>query len=189
MPSSLRKNSAALLLTAAAGSLLVSQAQASVILESSVSGADFSNTFAGRNLLAAGVDVVQGADNDIINGDSDYFTFTNLTPNTAFSLKIDSTANGFSYAANFSVLNDSATSIGTPSIFIAPFAFTGTGTISGTVPITGNLTVFVDQAGGEQSGGSYTATLTAVPEPATTTLAALGAAALVAATRKKRHQG
>ncbi len=84
MPSSTSKNTAALLLTAAAGSLLISQAQAIIVQESSVTNADFSDSFAGRNLLAADVNVVEGGTS--ANSDLDYFTFQSLTPGTPFSL-------------------------------------------------------------------------------------------------------
>lgn len=148
---------AATCLTAAS----VGSAQASTVIEST----DFSNTFAGANLLPVGTDVVTGIVGPFSDLD-DFFTLVGLTPSAAFNVDF-TTSNTHGFVGG-EVLNSSEVSLGIGGFGVDPLD------IGGAVPADGMLVVRTFF----QEGGDYSVRLTssAVPEPATSTLFGLGVA-------------
>lgn len=181
-----------ILLAAAGGTLLgQSAAQATTYDENaSAPGGDFGNTFALRLVLPVGTTTVNG-DMEFPGGtDPDFYTYMGLTPGQTFTLDITAGDPASFYQATFMVLDDTQAQIGTTATYLFNDPSGTMRQITGTVPGTGNLTVAIQQsAEGGASVPSYTTSLSAVPEPATTTLALLGAvvAGLVAKRRAKKR--
>ena len=175
------------LLSAAAGSLLVAHsASASIVTynESSATGADFSNTFAGANVLSGKQQVF--GDMDAAGFDPDFFKLSNLTPSNTFSLAINY-SNTARAASSFTIRDDNQANIGS-SVFTPALSGSSSGTITGTVPTSGNLIVDLQQIGNEVSGSSYDVTLSTVPEPAPVTVLLLGAAFAALALRRPKKE-
>lgn len=185
----------AALLLAAAGGLLSQSSTASAAPappttynETSAPGADFGNTFSTAfTLPATTIRQVDGRGNT--NPDSDYFTFTGL-PVGPFTLTItDGTSMGDGFFIMFQAFNDSGAVISNSVMFGDSDAPGTMKTISGTVPASGRLTIGVDPQSGETGPApAYSTSLSVVPEPATTALVALGAAAVALAARRARKQ-
>ena len=182
------------ILAAAGGTLLAqSSSQAAITTydeNTQAPGGDFGGTFALRLVLPVGTTTVNG-DMEFSGGtDPDFYTYTGLIPGQTFTLDITAGDAVSFYQATFQVLDDTQTQIGATAIYAFNDPSGTMRQITGTVPGTGNLTVDIQQSA--EGGGavpSYTTTLSVVPEPATATLALLGAvvAALVAKRRGKRR--
>jgi len=161
----IRKLLAATCLTAAAGA-----AQATTFTEST----DFSNTFAGANLLPVGTDVVIGSVGNPSTDTDDYFELSGLTAGTPFDVNFTAIP-VFHGVIAAQVLDSSDASLGTGNFDQGmPLDLTGT------IPSDGVLVVRTQW----EEGGPYQVTLHAVPEPATGALVATGVAALVGRRRK-----
>ena len=177
------KLGSALLLTAAGSLLAQSSAQAQVYDENTTApGGDFGNAFAGRTTLTLGTMQVNG-DTEFAGTDPDFYTYTGLLSGQPFTLGITAGADSDFYQATFMTLDDNQTQVGSTASYAGDPAGTMR-TISGTVPASGNLTVAIQQSA-EEGSVAYSTSLSVVPEPATTTLALLGAvvAGLVARRR------
>jgi len=189
-PAGIPTRATAALLLAAAGTLLaqVPSASATTFAESTAPGGDFGDTFALRTTLTLGTTVVNGG---ISNGgsDPDFFTITGLAGNTTYSLSISAGDSIDGYSATFQGYDDVGAAIGTSAAYVSTDPPNTTRSITGTIPASGILTIGVNpQSVPFVEGGNpvYTATLTAVPEPGTTSLVALGAA--LAALTARRHR-
>ena len=200
-PAGTPARAASALLLAAAGALLAqaptaAHAQGTTFTEGSAPGGDFGNTFALKTTLTLGTRIVNG---DILriggilisSSDPDFFTFTGLAGSTPYTLSISAGDSFDGYSATFQAYNDTGAAIGTSAAYIATDAPGTLRVISGTIPISGILTIGVNpQTVPFVEGGNpvYTTTLTAadVPEPATTSLIALAAALAVLTARRHR---
>jgi hypothetical protein len=174
------KNTA--LLFAAAGALLTTSAAEAATYDENTTAlnGDFGNTFTLRTTLPPTTDLVTG--NVDGSPDPDFYTYTGLLGGGQFSLKITA-GDGGNYSGTFSVLNDTQGQIGSQAVYSGDPAATQK-IITGTVPLSGNLTVSIQQSV-ESGSAAYSTALTVVPEPATTTLALLGAVVAGLATRRR----
>jgi PEP-CTERM motif len=165
----LKKFARGLLTTTCLTAAAAGMAQAGVVNESSVAGADFGNTFGLRNNLGAGVTEVIGA---APNGDVDFFSISGLLGGGAFS--ISGIYTGF---ANYSVLNSAQGTVSAGGGNLSP--------LTGTIPNDGILVV---QVSGSEGPTTYDLTLSAptsgVPEPSTLGGVGLALAAGYALRRK-----
>lgn len=143
---------------------------------------DFGGTFGTAYVLPMGTTTVRGGES---SSDADFFEFTNLSPGTSFSLLGSyNPAHQEAAAGFFHVYNSSQTQIG--SATLEGVSRPG-GTVTGTVPNDGTLTVQVGGSGGSSSTYQFDMTATVVPEPAQTALAVGGATLAGAfAWRRKR---
>ena len=178
------------ILSAAAGSLLAahSASAAPIIIttyneNNDIPGGDFSSTFAAADILPNAEQVSGDMDSSV--SDADFFKISSLTPGALFSLAITYNDPLTQTNASVTVRNDSYADIGN-TVFANDFSFTSTsGTITGTVPISGNLIVDIQQ-NAESTGASYSMNLSPIPEPATATVSLLGAAAVALAVRSRK---
>ena len=182
--------STAAVLLAAAGSLLSqTPAMAQVYNESSAPGGDFGNTFALRTPLTLSTTQVNGGIPAGGGSDPDFFSFSGLPGGATYSLGITAGNPANFYFATFQGYDDSGATIGTSMTYNGSEPINTQKTITGTVPASGILTIGVSPQSTEGGGSSnYSTTLSVVPEPATTALVALGAAAAALAARRGRKQ-
>ena len=177
------------ILSAAAGSLLAahSASAAPIIIttyneNNDIPGGDFSSTFAAADILPDAEQISGDMDS---NSDPDFFKISSLTPGASFSLAITYNDPLNQTSASVTVRNDSNADIGN-TVFANNFLVpSSSGTITGTVPISGNLIVDIQQ-NAESVGASYSMNLSAIPEPATATVTLLGAAAVALAVRSRK---
>jgi hypothetical protein len=149
--------------------------------------ADFSNTFAGANLLPAGnpTTTVTGSVN---GGDTlDFFELTGLGTGT-FTVSV--TDNNQFGIASITLLNSGNTNLGGPSLFEGS---EGASFASQAIPVDGNLIVEINQSNNNESATNYTVTVntasTSAPEPSTIATLGLGlAGGAVALSRRRRKQ-
>ena len=169
--STLKKFARHLLTTTCLTAVAAGAAHGNTINESSVSGGDFGNTFATRNLLGSATTEVIGA----ISGftDNDFFQIGGLLGGSAFSI-----SGVYTNFANYSVLNSAQGVISAGGQNPA--------TLAGVVPGDGILVVQVLQS---ESLATYDLTITAnaattIPEPGTLAAMGLGLAGAFALRRK-----
>jgi hypothetical protein len=177
------------LLTSAGATLLPKAVDATMITEST----DFSNTFAGRNSLASGVDSVQGTlvntGEHIDQDPSDYFVFTGLQAGANFTLQL-SYVEGSGFPGT-ETLEWRLEPTGTPVLNSTSVASPpGTSEFMGIVPLNGNIAADVLLGpGGFPNRATYRVDLTVgggngVPESGGTMLL-MGAAVAGLALAKK----
>lgn len=139
---------------------------------------DFVDSGAGT-VLPVGVTSVRGTVGLIpATGDGfDRLQWTSLAPNHAFSIVAD-------FADNHPFFVDVP-----PDTAFEHSAggFDAEGTYRGIVPIDGIVTFQVNEGEGGNSEGAYALTLSVVPEPSTGVIAAIGAAALLSLTGRKKE--
>lgn len=169
--STLKKFARHLLTTTCLTAVAAGAAHGNTINESSVSGGDFGNTFATRNLLGSATTEVIGGVSGIT--DNDFFQIGGLLGGSAFSI-----SGVYTNFVNYSVLNSAQGVIsaggGNPA------------TLAGVVPGDGILVMQVLQFEGL---ANYDLTITApaattIPEPGTLAMMGLGLAGAFALRRK-----
>ena len=154
--------------------LTAAAAHGATITESSVSGADFGNSFGAANVLPVGTTEVIGAINP--SSDFDFFRFSGLQPGGGYSLA------GFYEAgtARFGVEKSDQTFLNALT--------SNPASLSGVIPTDGILVV---QVANNEAVMNYDLTLTAplastgTPEPSTAAGVALGLAGAWALRRNK----
>ena len=171
----LKKIARHLLATTCLTAAVAGMASATTFTETS----DFSNVFAGANVLPIGTDVVHAAVG-FVNGVSDpadYFQLKGLFAGSAFSLQ---TMTSDVLAGYMSIYSSSQSPIGSSKSF-----FTNqNASVSGIVPADGILVVGITETEG---GGAYTVNLlNTAPEPSTLVGAGLGLASVVALRRRRK---
>ena len=148
------------------------QAKADIVVESSFVG-DFSNNFAGADILSVGTDGIIGS---VINPDDfDYFRWNDLQPGTNFSLNVDTDF------TSLTLLDSNNLSLGTANSG-------NSGNVSVTVPTDGTL---IGNLQGFEGGAAYTVTVnnvSFVPEPGAGSLLSLGALGLLGRRRKSNNE-
>lgn len=179
------RSTAAALMLAAAGGLLASapSASAQTFNESSAPGSDFGNSFAARTVLTLGTTMVNGGSNS--SSDPDFFSFIGLTSGTPYSLSI-SAGGPTLVRSTFQGFDGNGSPIGTSASYSSNDSPNTLKMISGTVPTGGVLTIGISPQNVEGGSTNYAVTLSAVPEPSSTVLVALGAAVAALAARRSR---
>ena len=159
-------------------------AGAALVEESSVGG-DFENLFEDANLLTGGTDEVTGENIGAnFQSEPDFFKFSGLEPNVAFTLNAEWTGGGSRTSASTRVPAEPLDSAELNSTNSSP----SPASLTGLIPGDGML--IFEASGGE--GVNYKVTLSApllapVPEPSTLALAALGAALTGVYARRRRN--
>ena len=182
-----RRNAKALAKTLIATTLTAGTAGAAgavTFSESSLGGQDFADTFATADALPVGTDEVTGENSDANIGEPDFFKFSGLEPNVAFTLNAEWTGGGFT---NVSVFDSSGGAPLDSAELNSTNSSPSPASLTGLIPGDGML--IFEASGGE--GVNYKVTLSApllapVPEPSTLALAALGAALTGVYARRRR---
>ncbi len=186
-----RRNAKALAKTLIATTLTAGTAGAAgaaTFNESSLGGQDFEDTLANAtlpaNLLPVGTDEVTGENQNFGQSEPDFFTFSGLEPNAAFTLNAEWISGT---VTNVSVRNSSNGPLDGPELLNFSDSSPTPASLTGLIPGDGML--IFEASGGE--GVNYKVTLSApllapVPEPSTLALAALGAALTGVYARRRR---
>lgn len=175
----LKKIARHLLATTCLTAAVAGMASATTITETS----DFSNVFAGANVLPIGTDVVHATVGFVngVNDPADYFQLKGLFAGSAFSLQAMTSD---ALAGNMNIYSSSQSPIGSAN-GSANFFFTNqNASVSGIVPADGILVVGITD--GEGSGAYTVNLLNTAPEPSTLVGAGLGLASVVALRRKRK---